>query len=53
MFSDITGSITRPYRKEVPLTDLLLYMGLFLILAWIAYDMLRILSTWMASAAPQ
>ncbi len=53
MFNDLIGSVKRPFTKEMPLSSLLLFIALFLILAWVAYDGLRILSSWVASAAQQ
>lgn len=53
MLTDITGTIKRPFTQEMSLSSLALFIALFLILAWIAYDGLRILSSWVASAAPQ
>jgi len=51
MFADITGSIKRPFTKQMPLSNLALYFALFLILAWIAYDGMRIVSSWLATVA--
>jgi len=53
MLEDVIESVTHPFKKEVSLKTIAIYAALFLILAWVVYDMLRILSSWMASATPQ
>ena len=48
---DLGDSVTAHLRQDIPLGTLLLYAGLFLIVAWICWDMLRILGSWAAQAA--
>lgn len=50
MLDEFGRVVTRPFREEVPVTTLFAYIAIYLIAAWIIYDMLRILSSWMAQS---
>lgn len=48
MLKDISDTVTKPFTEPVSIKSLLIYTALFLILAWIVCDTLRILSKWVA-----
>jgi len=39
--------LSHPFKKDMPISQLLLIFILFLIVAFIVFDMLRILKSWM------
>ena len=48
---DVYSTITRPWREPLAYADLVLWTVVFVIVAFIFYDMLRILASWMKQAA--
>ena len=47
---DIIDTITRPWREPIAYIDLVFWVVIFAIVAFIMFDTLRILSSWMNSA---
>ena len=50
LYQDAEGWLTHPFKKDMSVGQLLLIFVLFLIVAFIVFDMLRILKAWMDSA---
>jgi hypothetical protein len=50
LYSDMGGWLSQPFKREMPISQLLLIFVLFLIVAFIVFDMLRILKSWMDAA---
>lgn len=50
MLDALGNTISKPWREEMPLKDLVLWAVVFAIVAFVVYDMLRILSSWMAQS---
>jgi hypothetical protein len=48
--SDMGDWLSSPFKRDMPISQLLLIFVLFLIVAFIVYDMLRILKSWMDAA---
>lgn len=42
--------LSQPFKKDMPISQLLLIFILFLIVAFIVFDMLRILKAWSETA---
>ncbi len=42
--------LSQPFRRDMPISQLLLIFILFIIVAFIVFDMLRILQSWSAVA---
>lgn len=51
LYQDMGGWLSSPFKKDMPISQLLLIFVLFLIVAFIVFDMLRILKSWMEVAA--
>lgn len=49
MFQDVAEWVTHPFKKDMSIGHLLLFIVLFAIIAFVVFDMLRILKSWMAS----
>ena len=47
---DVVQTITRPWREPVEYLDLVFWVVIFAIVAFVFYDMLRILASWMRNA---
>ena len=43
---DMGDWLSQPFRRDMPISQLLLIFVLFLIVAFIVFDMLRILKSW-------
>ena len=50
LYQDMGDWLTQPFRRDMPISQLLLIFVLFLIVAFIVYDALRILKAWMEAA---
>ena len=50
MFQDVGDWITIPFKKNMPISRLVLITILFIIAAFIVFDGLRILKSWMEAA---
>lgn len=50
LYSDMGNWLSKPFRQDMPISQLLLIGVLFLIVAFIVWDMLRILKSWMDAA---
>lgn len=50
LYSDMGDWLSAPFKRDMPIGQLLLIFVLFLIVAFIVYDMLRILKAWMEAA---
>lgn len=51
MLEAIGNTITKPWKEQMDWQHLLLWFLVLAIGAWIIYDSLRILSSWVANAA--
>lgn len=51
MLNEMGQVITKPWKDEIPFKDLVLWSLVFLIAAFVVFDMLRILSSWIAQTA--
>lgn len=51
MFGEIWGWLKKPFTEQMSLPRLALWIVLFILAAFILYDGLRILKSWMATAA--
>ena len=50
LYGDMKDWLSRPFSRDMPISQILLVFILFLIVAFIVYDMLAILKSWMESA---
>jgi len=50
LYSDMGNWLSSPFKKDMPISQLLLIFVLFIIVAFIVFDMLRILKSWMEAA---
>lgn len=50
MLDAMGNTVLKPWREEMPLKDLVLWAVVFAIVAFVVYDMLRILASWMAQS---
>lgn len=48
---DVIDTITRPWREPINYLDLVFWVVIFAIVAFVMFDMLRILASWMQQAA--
>jgi len=51
MFSDMWDWLSSPFRKDLPLPQLALVIVVYIILAFVLYDSVKILGQWMKQAA--
>lgn len=51
LFSEMWDWISKPFKEDLPVPQLALVVVLFIIAAFILYDGLRILKSWMDTAA--
>lgn len=51
LYGDMGDWLSSPFKKDMPIGQLLLIFVLFFIVAFIVYDMLRILKSWMETTA--
>jgi len=50
MFQDVGDWVTLPFKEGIPISRLVLIIILFAIAAFIVFDALRILKSWMEAA---
>lgn len=50
MFSDMWDWLSSPFRKDLPLPQLALVIVVYVILAFVLYDSVKILGQWMKQA---
>jgi len=50
MFEEMAYTIGKPFREEIPMSQLLIYAVAYAILAYIAFDAVRIVGSYMKSA---
>lgn len=50
MLSEMYQTLTKPLREEMPLSQLALYVLLYAVLAWVAFDATRIVGSYIKSA---
>lgn len=50
MAQEMGDWLSQPFKKDMPISQLLLIFILFLIVAFIVFDMLRILKAWSETA---
>jgi hypothetical protein len=50
MFSDMWDWLSSPFRKDLPISQLALIIVVYVIIAFILYDSVKILGQWMAQA---
>ena len=51
MLDEFGRVITRPFREEIETSTIILYVVIYIIAAWVIYDVLRILTQWIAEAS--
>lgn len=51
MYQEMSDWLSSPFRRDMPIGQLLLIFVLFCIAAFIVFDMMRILKTWVDGAA--
>ena len=50
MFQDVGDWVTIPFKRDIPISRLVLIIILFIIAGFIIFDGLRILKSWMEAA---
>ncbi len=52
MLQEMRQTISKPFSEEITLSQFLLLLGLFIIIAFIVVDMISILNSWVKHYAP-
>jgi hypothetical protein len=53
LFDNVVDTIIKPWREPVSLSDLVLYGILYVIIAFVVSDMLRVIASYIAASAKE